>query len=206
MKFIITKEEIDKILKKGKLNNKLREILVKNSFVELNDDIFENYIKYENYILKDYNKNISKVNKDMLKMSNYFYETNILNDFNLDKKIDYFDIIHKNNYDLNYNLFVNFLIDKCGMKKREIKHILEFSRYKYKNYENKENSYKINIDKYTDKCKLQINKYCLDMCMKAGNYEAGLYLIEKFKLKPDNTTLLFIKDTTNRIQFSKLYF
>lgn len=209
MKFIIDKNEINKILKKGKLNNKLKQVLIENNFVELNDEIFEDYIKYENYIFKDYNKNITKINKNILKMlkiNGHFYELNTLLDFNLDKTINYFDIIHKNNYDLNYNLFANFLTEKCGIKKKEIKHILEFTRYKYKNYENKENSYKDNIDKYAEKSKLQINKYCLDMCMKAGNYEAGLYMIEKFKIKPDNITLLFVKNTEHRLQFAKMYF
>ncbi len=208
MKFIINKEQIIKILRKGKLNNKLKEVLIKNNYIELNDEIFENYIKYENYIFKDYRKSKDKIkiSKDMLQSNNYFYEMNTLLDFNLDKTIDYFDIIHKNNYELNYDLFINFLIDKCKIQKKQINHILEFSRQKYKKNDEKENSYKDNIDKYIDSSKLQIDKYCLDMCMKAGNYEAGIYLIEKYKLKPDNTTLLFVKDTTNRIQFSKLYF
>jgi hypothetical protein len=197
MKFIINKEEINKLLKKGKFNSKLREVLVKNSFVELNDEIFEEYIKYENYLVKDTNK----INTDLV-----INEITVLGEFNLDKTVDYFDIIHKYNKELNYKMYMDFLLEKCGMKKKELKHIVEFTRFKYKYYKDKENSYKINVDNYLEKSKLKINKYCLDMCMKAGNYESGIYLIEKFNLKPDLTTLLFVKDIDKRIQFYKLYY
>ena len=57
-----------------------------------------------------------------------------------------------------------------------------------------------------EKNKLEINKYCIDNCMKGGNYESGIYLINKFNIKPDLYTVLSIKDSENRINFYNLYF
>ena len=71
MKFIINPEHILIILKKSKMNNKLRQLLMDLNYVSLNDNIFEDYIKYENYIFKDkhsvqYKENTCKDKKNKL--------------------------------------------------------------------------------------------------------------------------------------------
>ena len=79
---------------------------------------------------------------------------------------------------------------------------MEFTKSKY----NSEKDYKKNIDNYLESKKFTLNKYCLDMCMKNGNYDAGIYLIEKYKIKPDLYTSIFIKDMQKRILFYNSYF
>lgn len=134
------------------------------------------------------------------------YELGTLNDFILDKtKSDtYFNIIHNYNKYNNYNFFSDF-IKKLSIQKKELKHYMEFTKHKYKYEHDKKDLYKKNIDKYLNTSKMKPNKYCLDMSMKAGNYEAGIYLIEHYKVHPDDYTLIFIKDLNRRSDFLLKY-
>ena len=203
MKFILTNEHINLILKTCKFNNKLRKLLIDLNYVNLNDNIFEDYIKYENYIFKDkhyvqYKENTCKDKKNKLYKDSY--EFDILNEFTLDKTLvdKYFDIIHKNNKYSNYKIFEDFLCKKLFKNKKDIRKILEFTKSKYKST----NDYKKLIDEKKD----YINKYSLDMCMKSSNYDAGIYIIEKYNVKPDIYTSLFIKDMDKRVLFYNKYF
>ncbi len=216
MKFILKKEHIKYIFEKSKFNNKLAKLLINNNYIELNNELFEDYIKYENYYFYDginkykndiINKKLTYDKKYELYLKSEWFkkEIHILNNFIIDKnKYDYyFNIIHKYNKSNNYDLFLDFIINKLLYKKKEIKHILEFTKRKYKFNIYMPNLHKNNIDIYLSKCKLKITKLSIDMCMKAGNYESGIYLIEKLNIKPDITTLLFIKDIDNRIELNK---
>ena len=179
MKFILTSDHINSFFKKSKFIHNLRNLLIKTNYVELNDSIFEKYIKYGNF---------------------YKDDENILNDFIIDKAktMEYFDIIHKYNIFNNYNVYLNFLENKLNIKKKLIKHYLEFMKPRYKDISK--------VNEYLEKNKLEINKYCLDNCMKGGNYLTGLYLINKFKIIPDNYTTLCIKDAEMRITFQNTFF
>jgi len=179
MKFILTNDQLNNIFINSKFNYELRKLLIKTNYIELNETIFEKYIKYGNV---------------------YNDQQNILNEFVLDKNNydTYFEIIHKYNIFNDYKYFSDFLETKLHYKKKQLRHYLEFSKSKYKDIKE--------IEEYLSKTKLEINKYCVDNCMKGGNYECGIYLINKFNIKPDNYTALCIKDIQNRIKFYSLYF
>ncbi len=179
-KFLLNSNHINSLIISGKLSGNLKKLLIDNNYLILDDSIFENYIKYENYI------------NDM----------SILNEFILsnDKLDKYFDVIHNNNKYKDYNLFEDFILNKLGKSKKELRHYLEFCKKKYKT-----DNFKNEIDEYAKKTTYPINKYCVDMCLKNGNYNCANYLLSKFNIKPDIYTLIFIKDMDMRLEFFKKY-
>jgi hypothetical protein len=176
-KFLLNPEHINCVITSGKFRNNLKKVLIENNYVILDDTIFENYIRYENYL-----------------------EDNALNDFILNSanQDKYFEVIHNNNKYKDYNMFKDFIITKLGKSQKELKHYLEFTKKKYKT-----GNYKNEIEEYIKNTQYPINKYCVDMSFKNGNYDCGNYLLEKYNIKADINTLIFIKDLNTRIDFYK---